>query len=1242
MALVQQSAAAVATLYSPGVDEGLRRRADEWLRELAPSRDAWDVALAFLSALPAAGDTAGEQRVFFGAHLFLTKLRNDFSQLPEASLGALKEQLLDAMRRCSTGGAATRVALRKLCIAYTDFLVQVPGLSPHAMVAELVDAFPPGGAPGGLVVLLEVLCALPEEAHALPGLGERRSQLFTELSTIGPAVLDLLRQLLERAGAGGDVPAMNTAFDALGAWLRYVRMAHEDVAAAPVVAHLVEAAVKHEALFSKASSALHELVEFFGRRRGTPENPAPPCPALAALIVASVGKLLPLWMSKRAAYDEAVARDDDAAVEDVLVVAEALSRLFADAAYAFLVPLLRHERGPASVPGPPGNWEAEVTQWVRLLCAPVDHPAMSVVEPTFRTWRKLAECHAQVGRSSGRALPAAGSAAAAAEAAHAARVDAVLAPPLLALVPAWVARLAFPPNAAWGGWTADRVESFKHDFRYDCADALLLAATVAGGEATLRALGATLQGELTKWEAAGPGAREPGADGWQGVEASLYAVRSVARCVPPTEAAVLPHIFQLLLARSLPLRVSPELRATAFRLIGRYAKWLSAQPPAVHAAAFSLLLQEGFAGPPASGVAPPPGGGAPPAVVLASAATDSAALAISKLVDAVGAPLHGEARALPSRVHLPGMHTLTASYVVDAFVAGSMPLLAGAGGGDAARGAVHAVAAPITERLLGLCGSGVCLGAGGALRACAADGTVAACLTSRDGVVRTSHLIALGLDVGGAAVLWEWAAAHGGSVADCTTVALRPERLMHGCVTGLLHKLTHLVNAFSGTIDGAYADRWAAFAPPGFAAAYRAMSRDEREAHKGLHAAANAAAEAATTGSVSALFALIWPALQAVLATWGSGVVPPLEPGAPSPPLPQELCLDLAGNVWDCLRPGLENVGAPLYPHAAVFCAYLAAAFAVPAIGAAPRLLAVTSRAVWLLGNGAGVSGAPPRPGAGELRAPLAGAVHAGLAAALARLTPEAGQLLGARENAGERVALSDCDVWVEALVLSTRALREMPFLLLEEAPAGFDRLLPRLLALAAAGLASCEPRVCAEASLFVQALAHAARPREGLAPARSAALGDALGEGRLVEVVRRLTHAALVPHLRELFATTNEENAADALRECARLLQASFAPALTASLTPPTAAFGPATAAKLSPHLVAAAVEKLVVAMAEGSKSKFGLTVMALHNAVVRGEMDQLLNPHLGAAQGDDDEEDGYVDEEGGFPYHYEEERER
>ena len=174
----------------------------------------------------------------------------------------------------------------------------------------------------------------------------------------------------------------------------------------------------------------------------------------------------------------------------------------------------------------------------------------------------------------------------------------------------------------------------------------------------------------------------------------------------------------------------------------------------------------------------------------------------------------------------------------------------------------------------------------------------------------------------------------------------------------------------------------------------------------------------------------------------------------------------------------------------------------------------------------------------------------------------------------------------------------------------------------------------------MVQAVGDAARPRGGADPARAAAIADALGEGRLAEVVRRIAHAALLAHLRELFSTTGPENLASALRSCAALLgPGGFAPCLAACLAPPTAAFGAALAAKLPHHLAATAVAKLVAANDSGKVSDFEWYVMALHNAVARGEPEQLLNPY-GPPKGGLAEEEGYADYD--ETYYYDSERER
>ena len=61
------------------------------------------------------------------------------------------------------------------------------------------------------------------------------------------------------------------------------------------------------------------------------------------------------------------------------------------------------------------------------------------------------------------------------------------------------------------------------------------------------------------------------APGWEGVEATLYAIRSLSRDVPHDEAHLMPRVFDLL------PRLPPhtELRATSFRIMGYFGDWLA-------------------------------------------------------------------------------------------------------------------------------------------------------------------------------------------------------------------------------------------------------------------------------------------------------------------------------------------------------------------------------------------------------------------------------------------------------------------------------------------------------------------------------------------------------------------------------------------------------------------------------------------------------------------------------------------
>lgn len=166
-----------------------------------------------------------------------------------------------------------------------------------------------------------------------------------------------------------------------------------------------------------------------------------------------------------------------------------------------------------------------------------------------------------------------------------AAVHARIGPQLLQLSVSMADRLRFPPDYA--RWTADRRDAFKHSFRYDVMDVLLACAEVAGSQAVLHALANKLQADLAKWSAA---AASTNTATWTAVEAALYAIRAIARHVADDESAVLPPLFNLLI-HSLPIAGASmdavrgggadgamELACTAFRLVGRYHRWLAAHP----------------------------------------------------------------------------------------------------------------------------------------------------------------------------------------------------------------------------------------------------------------------------------------------------------------------------------------------------------------------------------------------------------------------------------------------------------------------------------------------------------------------------------------------------------------------------------------------------------------------------------------------------------------------------------------
>jgi transportin-3 len=89
---------------------------------------------------------------------------------------------------------------------------------------------------------------------------------------------------------------------------------------------------------------------------------------------------------------------------------------------------------------------------------------------------------------------------------------------------------------------------------------------VLGSRDTLKEIVVSLQQEFMEFE------KNPNV--WQGVEACLYCIRSIARRVEHGESNVIPAVMELMPR----FTQNPYLRYTATLIIGRYSDWINQHP----------------------------------------------------------------------------------------------------------------------------------------------------------------------------------------------------------------------------------------------------------------------------------------------------------------------------------------------------------------------------------------------------------------------------------------------------------------------------------------------------------------------------------------------------------------------------------------------------------------------------------------------------------------------------------------
>jgi hypothetical protein len=745
---LSQASQAIELLFGNSTPQAQRREADTWLQGFQSSPEAWIVADAFLAEDPSSSQVAA-QRVLFAALTLQKKIGTDFAQLPPTSLDSLRQTILAHITRfCRTvtqqiaqspenvyvgkstsSGGESPTILRNLCIAYASLLIQA-GAPPALALRDLCLQL---SIPEGSVALLEILRALPEEldsrsrkfrnSAASNSAVEAHEDMQRMLTLCAPDVLLLLLSIMKANVQTQYMSIYAGVFFALAAWVSCVKdpIPANLLAESGLLQACIEALLKYPQLFGSASLVLQEVIGRYPRYKASSVTP------VAEIILPGILSLEPLFIN---AHAKGEAGEDECLV---------LSRLFSEAAYCYLYWMLRpaDEAGMTILtPGAPGGplMTEYRNRYINILSRCMSHPNNNVAGATFRFWLMMRDVfqrdptelarkdESYVGRDFRNLLKQS------------------LAPSLMALAKLVVQRLRFPSGNAWTDIPDDLKDEFRHQFRYDCHDTLLLCSSVTGYKDVLSFLAHSLQTEMGTFSARHQlSGQRMDSPGWEGVEACLYGIRCISKDVPPEEGEVMPAVFELL------PRLPPhtELQATCFRIMGYYAPWLRAHESSVPTLV-DYICTHGVA------VQTPSGG-----VPLASPPQECAARALREIGKKCLSTAAPQLLSLPGRVNLLAMHVMNfkeaAAIIIEAIATFSNDKPA----------ALLQLARPIFARLQHFVAD-----RDGALAASASDGLLASLLTLQDGVLTTRQNLKFyfDLDEDQCSNLLDYARQQGGSL----------------------------------------------------------------------------------------------------------------------------------------------------------------------------------------------------------------------------------------------------------------------------------------------------------------------------------------------------------------------------------------------------------------------------------------------------------------------------------------------
>ncbi|KAJ8753575.1 hypothetical protein K2173_022816 [Erythroxylum novogranatense] len=490
-------------------DDAVRMEADRWLQGFQRTLDAWQVADNLLHDA-----SSNLETLIFCSQTLRSKVQRDFEELPSEAFRPLRTSLNTLLKKFHRGPPKVRT---QISIAMAALAVQVPpeDWGDGGIVNWLRDEMNshPEYVPG----FLELLTVLPEEVfnHKIAARPERRRQFEKELTSQMNIAFDVLTVCLKINELKEQV------LEAFASWLRLRHGIPGSILASHPLVLTALSSLSSDLLSEAAVNVISELIHYT-----TAANSGG-----ISIQMPLIQVIVPHVMSLKEQL-----RDPSKDEEDL----KAIARLFADMGDSYFELI--------------ATGSDESIMIVNALLEVTSHPEYDIASMTFNFWHSLQVI--LTNRDSYTSF----STEASLEAERSRRLQ-VFQPAYGSLVSLVSFRVQYPQDHQ--NLSIEDLKEFKHT-RYAVADVLIDAASVLGGDATLRILYTKLAEAQAFW---GNGCNE-----WRPAEAALFCIRAISSYVSVAEAEVMPKIMSLFLE----LTHQPQLLQTVCLTIGAYSKWLNA------------------------------------------------------------------------------------------------------------------------------------------------------------------------------------------------------------------------------------------------------------------------------------------------------------------------------------------------------------------------------------------------------------------------------------------------------------------------------------------------------------------------------------------------------------------------------------------------------------------------------------------------------------------------------------------